>query len=239
MTSPGNEGKTRATEPDVEPKTTQSQGGRKRKRESNFKKWQQRQRPQGKAKATAKSSGETFKENYYSRAKKQYLNTAEPSGFPGSVDFRHWNPRSIKTKIDWLVNYSTGGGLSGRPKDEWLSPDFIRKCFHPQQHGKLWDHFRRERKCVAKDVQVRYDKLRNHRSQRGPGPDICKELMVVALFGPPGQWIQSLNFVTSAKPADFVRVDEAAFKGKRREGRLDLFCWCELEEMDVRPESGP
>ena len=54
--------------------------------------------------------------------------------------------------------------------------------------------------------------------------------MVVALFGPPGQWIQNLNFATS-EPADFVRVDEAAVKGKRRRERRFWYYWWELEEM--------
>ena len=177
MARHGSEGKTRAAEPEAEPKTTQSQGERKRKRERNFKRWQQQQRPQGVAKATGESSGVGFKEKYHSRYKKQLLNTTEPSGRPGSGDFRQWNPPCFRTKIAYLVHY-----YNDRPKVEWLSWDFIKKCFHPLQRCRLWRRFESERKCASNEVQVRYDRLYNKR----PRPDICKQLMVLALFGHPG-----------------------------------------------------
>ena len=75
------------------------------------------------------------------RSKKQLLNTAVPPGRPGGLAFDKWNPRHIRTKVNYLVRY-----YAGRPLAEWLSPDLLQKYFHPIQRGPLWDLFAREKK---------------------------------------------------------------------------------------------
>ena len=202
MASHGNEGKTRAAEPAAERKTTQCQGERKRKRESNVKMAQQRRRPQ--------------EDTYYSRTKQQLLNTAEPSGRPGSEEFRNWNPPSFRRKIDWLADYG-GDRLSVRCPD-WRHPDFIKSHFHPQQQSKLWDLFRRNRKGTPNDVQVRDDKVQNLRPRR--------QLMAAALFGPPGQWIRDLEDCPISEPV--LEEDEAASEEKKRRKEK----WYYLEELE-------
>ena len=124
---------------------------------------------------------------------------------------------------------------ANRPRDKLLSPDFIKKWFHPLQRPKLRDRFGRERKCYPYEIQARYDRLQNKRHR----PVFCEQLMVLALFGPPGAWDHAVMNHAEKPPIpseEAAQVDEAAFEGKRRRNREWYYLW-ELEEMFGRKEA--
>ena len=167
-----------------------------------------------------------FNGTYYSQYKKQLLRTAEPLDSPGSSVFRQWHPPRFQTKIAYLVHY-----YKDRPKDEWLSPDLIKKCFHPIQTPLLWRKFRSARQYTRNEVQVCYDRLQNMsvRSRRA----FCKELMVLALFGHPGDWMSELRHREGAlriRSEEAAQVDEAACQETRGRKR-EWYYWWELEKM--------
>ena len=58
--------------------------------------------------------------------------------------------------------------------------------------------------------------------------------MAVALFGPPGRWIQNLDFTTTWEPVP--QEDEAASEEKKRRKEEWYYLW-ELEEMFGQKEA--
>ena len=148
------------------------------------------------------------------RGKKQLLNTPEPHGHPGSVAFGHWNPRQIRTKVDYLVRH-----YAVRPLAEWLSPDLLQKYFHPLQRTKLWALFLREKMFAPDEVQVRYDRLE---------VGVRRQMMVLALFGPLGAWKSAVMNLEEKPPTRWAEK-----RGRRRE----WYYWWELEKMFGQQEA--